>query len=311
MQLVKTTTLASACLYLVCLFSLPALAQTPTDPMELVKEGRKLNAAGKQDEALALYARALDANPNLFDAHLAAGIALDLKGDYARARQHLEKAITLAPAEARGQALSTMAVSYAFEGKAVEAARYYQQQFDAQVKAGTLDGAAATANALGRVYLESGDLANAQKWYDSGYATAKRIANLPPDQVDLWELRHQHALSRIAARKGDAAAAAAHAASVKAIVDKGGINAENLPIYHYLTGYNALYLKQYDKAITELATADQRDPFILGLTAQAYEKKGDSAKAREFYERVMTSNAHNIQNAFSRPIARSRLAATK
>lgn len=307
----KTMTLASACVSLACLFSLPASGQTPADPMELVKEGRKLNAAGKQDDALALYARALEANPNLFDAHLAAGVALDLKGDYAKARQHLEKAITLAPAEARGQALSAMGVSHAFEGKAGEAARYYQQLFDAQVKAAAFDGAAATANALGRIYLESGDVANAQKWYVAGYDTAKRIAKLPPDQADLWELRYQHALSRIAARKGDAAVAATHAASVKAIVDKGGMNAEHLPVYHYLVGYNALYLKQYDKAIAELSTADQRDPFILGLTAQAYEKKGDMAKAREFYEKVLESNAHNVQNAFSRPLARSKLAAMK
>lgn len=307
----RPLSLASVSVYLVCLFSLVGRAQVPADPMELVKEGRKLNAAGKQEEALGLYARALEANPNLFDAHLAAGIALDLKGDYAKAREHLERAIALAPAEAKGQALSAMAVSYAFEARAADAARYFQQQFDAQIKAGAFDGAAATANALARVYLESGDLANAETWYVRGYDTAKRMSNLPADQSDLWELRYRHALSRIAARTGDAKGAAAQAASVKAIVDKGGMQAENLPIYHYLTGYNALHLKQYDKAIAELATADQRDPFILGLTAQAYEKKGDLAKAREFYEKVMASNAHNIQNAFSRPLARAKLASMK
>lgn len=289
----------------------PLAAQPAADPMELVKEGRRLNSAGKQDEALALYARALASDPNLFDAHLAAGVALDLKGDYRKAREHLQKAIDLAPADARVQALSAMGVSYAFEAKAAEAAEFYKRQFDLQVTAGALDAAAATANALGRVFLESGDTANAQTWYETGYRTAKKLANLPADQVDLWELRYRHALSRIAARQGDAAAAATHAAAVKALVDKGGPNAEQAPVYQYLVGYNALYAKKYDQALAALAAADQRDPFILGLMARAYEAAGNQAAAREACERVMAVNAHNIQNAFSRPLARQKLAELK
>ena len=106
---------------------MPAAAQpaapAAADPMELVKEGRKLNSAGKQDEAIALYERAITLDPKLFDAHLGAGIALDLKGDYTRARAFLQKAIDLAPETARSQALSAMGVSYAFEAKAADAAK--------------------------------------------------------------------------------------------------------------------------------------------------------------------------------------------
>lgn len=286
-------------------------AQPAPNPIELVKEGRQLNAAGKQDEALALYAKALAVDPKLFDAHLAAGIALDLKGDYLKARAHLRQAIDLAPAEAKAQTLSAMGVSYAFEGKATEAAEYYTRQFDLQVAASALDAAAATANALGRVFLESGDPANAQTWYETGYRTAKKLPNLPADQADLWELRYQHALSRIAARRGDPAIAAKHAAAVKALVDKGGPNAEQVPVYQYLVGYNALYAKKYDDALVALAAADQRDPFILGLIGRAHEAAGNRSAAREAYGKVMAVNAHNIQNAFSRPLARQKLAELK
>ena len=94
---------------------------------------------------------------------------------------------------------------------------------------------------------------------------------------------------------------------VKRIVDKGGANEEQRPTYQYLVGYIAFYAKRYDAAIAELAKADQRDPFILGLIAQAYAAKGDAAKAREFYEKVLESNAHTIQNAFSRPMARGKV----
>ena len=179
---------------------------------------------------------------------------------------------------------------------------------DQQTKAGALDGAAATCNAIARVYLESGDLNAAENWYRRGYETSKMTKSLPQDQVDLWELRHLHAQSRIAARRGNRGEAERLANQVKQLVDKGGLNEEQRPVYQYLLGYNALYAKRYAAAIAELAKADQRDPFVLGLVAQAYEGLGDQVKAREFYQQVLASNAHSIQNAFARPMAKQKAA---
>jgi len=86
--------------------------QTPAPAaLDFVKQGEKLNSEGKQDNALALYRQAREMSPNLYEAHLASGIALDLKGNYAEARQFLAKAIDLAPADAKQQALRAMAMS--------------------------------------------------------------------------------------------------------------------------------------------------------------------------------------------------------
>src|ERR1017187_3173027 len=90
--------------------AIPPSAKTD-DALELVKQGQKLNSEGKQDEALALYDRALQLSPDLFQADLAAGMALDLEGKYQQARQHLAKAIEEAPPASKVQALRTMAVS--------------------------------------------------------------------------------------------------------------------------------------------------------------------------------------------------------
>ena len=55
--------------------------QTPAPAaLDLVKQGEKLNSEGRQDDALALYRQALEMSPNLYEAHLGSGIALDLKG---------------------------------------------------------------------------------------------------------------------------------------------------------------------------------------------------------------------------------------
>ena len=98
---------------------------------------------------------------------------------------------------------------------------------------------------------------------------------------------------------------------VKQLIDKNPQNATQMPIYLYLTGYNALYAKQYDEAIAILQKADQRDPFVLGLIAQAYDKKGDAANAKATYTKALESPAHNIQNALTRSIAKKRLASLK
>jgi tetratricopeptide (TPR) repeat protein len=122
-------------------------------------------------------------------------------------------------------------------------------------------------------------------------------------------MRWHHAASRIAARKGDHKTAAREAEAVKQLVDKNKQNATQMPIYLYLVGYNALYAKQYDEAIATLQKADLRDPFILGLLAQAYEKKGDKANAIATYSKALDTYGHSLQNALTRALAKKRLAA--
>src|SRR4051794_4372073 len=96
----------------------PAAQTTPAksdDAMELVKRGEKLAGEGKPEEAMALYQRAVQINPNLNQAQLFMGVALDLEGKCTEARQHLAKAIEIVPEAQVAQPLRVMAVSYAFE----------------------------------------------------------------------------------------------------------------------------------------------------------------------------------------------------
>jgi tetratricopeptide (TPR) repeat protein len=279
-----------------------------SDPAALVKEARQLENRGDLTGALATYRKAVEQNPSQFDAHLGIGRVMDLEGKYGEARQHIQKAIDLAPATGRNAALSTMGVSYAFEGNAAEAAQYYQKAFDSQVAGGAPDAAAGTANALGRVYLESGDAANAERWYRRGYETAQKIGERSPEDVDLWDMRWHHAQARIAARRKQFDAARKHADAVRALVEKGTLDQGQQANYPHLLGYIAFHEGKYDEAIAALAKADQGDPFILSLLAQACEAKKDQAKARELYDRILGIQGHTLQVAFSRPLAQRRLA---
>jgi tetratricopeptide (TPR) repeat protein len=286
-------------------------AGTQTDPAALVKEGQKLEFAGNRGEALALYRRALEQNPSQFDAHLGIGRVMNVEGKYAEGRQHIQKAIDLAPPTGRNGALSTMGVAWAFEGNAAESAKYYLQVYDGQVKANALEPAAGTANALARVYLETGDPANAEKWYRTGYETASKVDTLTKEQQELWEMRWQHAQGRVAARRKQFDAARKHLASVRAIVERGALDEFQRTQLPYLAGYIALHEQKPDEAIAELSKADQEDPFVLSLLAQAYEQKKDQGRARELYKKVLDAPGHSLQVAFSRPLAQRKLAAVR
>ena len=304
---------------LFCSLALPGQAPSATpqpqtsraksdDAAELVKQGQKLNSEGQADEAMALYERALQLDPNLFQAHLAMGAALDLQGKYAEARQHLAKAIDIASADDKVRALRVMAVSYAFECNPDKAAEYERQAFDLQYNANKYAEAAGTADELARIYLECGDVDNGFQWYQTGHLTALRKPDLTPAEKDLWEFRWEAALARIRVRQHRDEEARKHLAAAKALIDKG-TNPDQARFYPYLAGYVAGYEGDYKAAIAELQKADQHDPFVLGMLAQAYEKSGDKKQAVEYYQKVLAINSHSPTNAFARPKAKKRLAA--
>jgi tetratricopeptide (TPR) repeat protein len=286
-----------------------ALQEPTTDPVQLVEQSRTLTATGRLDEAFAKLERALALDPKSADAHLQMGVALDIDGRYSEARQHFDRALTLTDEQAREPIVGAIAVSYVFDGDVLNAARYYQKLFDRQMANSRFDEAAATANALGRVFLETGDIVKADLWYQTGRETAGKLSNLPGDQIDLWAMRWHHAQSRIAARRGDHETASREADALQDLLDKNALNQKQASIYQYLQGYDAFYAGAYDDAIASLLQADQRDPFILGLLAQAYEKTGDISTARAYYTKVLASNRHDIQNALARAVAKQRLAA--
>ena len=293
----------------VCLAALASVAvgtQAPT-PEELVKQGRALVSQGKLDEAVSQYRQAIRLSPQSFDARLALGIALDLQGQYAEARTHLNEAIRRAPAGARNQALNAMAISFAFEARATDALKFLEPVYTQQLADQDLSGAAATANAIGRMYLETGDIASARRWYENGGQCGKKIAGLPAPDQDLWELRWLHAQARIAARDGKADEARKYVAQFEQVMQRRGKLADDNEIYRYLLGYVAYYLKDYDRAIVELAKGNLADPFMANLLAMAYEAKGDMSNARQYYRRTLELNAHTLQNAIARPHARAKV----
>ena len=75
-------------------------------------------------------------------------------------------------------------------------------------------------------------------------------------------------------------------------------------------------LQAYDQAIDSFGRAinppwhlHRLNPVVHQEIVNAYEAKGDTNTAREYYRRVMQSNAYNLQSAIARPHARAKLEA--
>jgi hypothetical protein len=117
-------------------------------------------------------------------------------------------------------------------------------------------------------------------------------------------MRWAHAQARSAARQGRPEAAAGHVAEALAIATQGA-HAGLAPEIACLRGYVALHLSDAAAAVA-LEDADQQDPFILLLLAQAHERAGDRGAARACYERILASTSHALTAAIARPIARAR-----
>ena len=81
---------------------------------------------------------------------------------------------------------------------------------------------------------------------------------------------------------------------------------------HELAGRVTLAEKHYDKAIAELEQANQLDPRNLYRLSQAYQAKGDSAKAQEYAKKTADFNPLlQLNYAFVRSKVQKELSAKK
>ncbi|MBZ5626560.1 MAG: tetratricopeptide repeat protein [Acidobacteriia bacterium] len=281
---------------------------------------QQLMRQGKLTEALAVYQEQLKTTPDSVPANSGAGIVLDLMGKGSEARKYFQKAIDVAPdAAAKANAHRAMAMSHAFSGDCGITVKYEQMVFDFWKTRESAEPGNAfyqegeMANEAARVCIDAGDLDTAAKWYQKGHdAGIREPADLHPGRQALWEYRTEHALARIAARRGNKAEAQQHVALAKKALEDikakdAGLYAQQQAFLPYLTGYVALYVGDYKAALDDLQKTSASDPFFQCLIGMTYEKLGDQDKAMEAYRKAAASTGHNPPAAFAIPFAKKKL----
>jgi tetratricopeptide (TPR) repeat protein len=286
---------------------------------EYARQAQQLIRDGKMEEALAVYQKELAANPNS-RANDGAGTLLDLMGKGADARKYFQKSIDgAADAAAKANAQRSMAMSYAFEGDCKNTVKYEQMVIAYWVTREQAEPQNAfyqegeMANEAARVCIDSGDLETAGTWYRKGTEMGLKEPGNETHPASLWKFRLEHALGRLAARRGDKAAAQQHLAAAKALLDGDPKMAEQQARFlPYMAGYVALYTGDTQAALTELQKAtgmqgNAMDPFLQCLLGMTYEKLGEKDKAMECYRKAAATTAHNPPAAFARPFAHKKL----
>lgn len=264
---------------------------------------------GDEHGALEQFQKAIQQAPESFEAQLAMGTTLDLLGRYAEAQRHIRKSIDVAQnADAKTQAVRVMAVSFAFERKPAEAAKYEKQIFDSYLASANYTRAAEIGDELARIYLECGHLDQAYDWYQRAYNTALKKPDATAHDKDLWGFRWEAGQARVAARRGEKKVAAKEVIAAKTFVDRLH-DTQQQAFVPYLNGYIDFYAQNYTAAVAELKQANQKDLFVLDLLARAYEKSNQKPAAASICDDILKINAHNIGNAFARPNAKRMLEA--
>ncbi|MFN9214008.1 MAG: hypothetical protein ACK53W_09835 [Gemmatimonadota bacterium] len=247
---------------------------------------------------------------------------LDSEGRTTEARAIFQALVAGAPDDAaRAQAQRAMAMSFAFDGDCANAARLEEQviaYWRTREQAEPLNAfyqQGEMANEAARVCIDAGDLETAERYYRLGRELGLKEPEPKKNPASLWEYRTEHALARLAARRGDRRAAARHVAKAKEWLERDTVMAmPQRRFLPYLEGYVALYLKDYATAEAKLTAAlaaqgNQNDPFFHYLLAETFAAQGRADEAKRYYQLAYDkAGGHNPPAAFTRPNARRKLA---
>lgn len=246
---------------------------------------------------------------------------LDVDGKTKEAREIFQKLIDGAPdPAARAASQRAMAMSYAFDGDCKNTIKYeemviaYWKTREAAEPQNAFYQQGEMANEAARVCIDAGDLAAAEKYYRMGSELGNKEPAPRTHPQSLWNFRLEHALARVAARKGDKKAAAQHVAAARQALDNDStMAAQQERFFPYLTGYVALYTGDLATAEADLTKAiairgNERDPFMLALLAMTHERMGHAEAAKPLWQKAYDlATGHNPPAAFVRPLARKKL----
>ena len=261
----------------------------PNDPNPYDSYAELLLTMGKFDESIAQYRKALSVDPHFVASHFGISADLTYMGKPQEATAELQKIIDGARSDGETRlALFGMAVVAADSGKMDQAVQAIDREYDVAEKKNDAGSMAADLQAKGNILLAAGKFDEAKKTFDTSLQKTEG-SSLPDEIKNNAKLQHHFNLTMVAAGKKDYATAKSEAEEYRKGAEASG-NPAQVKQAHELAGVIALAEKKYDNAIAELEQANQQNPRNLYRLYEAYQGKGDSAKAKEYLTQVATFN---------------------
>jgi tetratricopeptide (TPR) repeat protein len=280
----------------------------PNDPNPYDSYAELLLKMGRFDEAITQYNKALSVEPNFVNSHFGIAAALTYEGKAAEAQAELQKMTDKARTDGeRRTALFGQTVVAVDNGKFDQALAETAKQYALGEKVNDAAAMSGDLQLKGNILLEMGKADDAKKAFEQALKTTAD-SGLSQAVKDNAALFHHYNLARVAIAKKDLATAKTETDTFRKGTEAAK-NANQLKQAHELAGRIALEEKNYDNAIAELGQANQQNPQVLYLLGEAYQGKGDAAKAKALFTKAAKFNSLPALNyAFVRTKAEKALA---
>ncbi|MFO0581471.1 MAG: tetratricopeptide repeat protein [Anaeromyxobacter sp.] len=255
------------------------VALVPNDPNPPDSLGELYLKAGKFEQGIASYRKALEIDPAFFSSYVGiANCELGL-GRPAAAREALAKLRALAKnaGDVRTSVFWT-AITWLHEGKPDQALQAFEENLKQSRGAGDLANHSADLVVAANIQLHAGKYDAAMKSFE-GAVKAMEQAKVDEQVKEGVRRNHLFFAGWVAAMRGDLATARRHADAYRARATAKGLPFE-LRRVHELDGHLALLGKDPARAAAELREANQNDPYVVTLLARALEGAGRPAEAR-------------------------------
>jgi tetratricopeptide (TPR) repeat protein len=283
----------------------------PNDPNPYDSYGELLLKMGRFDDSITQYRKALSIDPNFIASHNGIGADLLYKGKPDEAVAEFQQIADHARSDGeRRTALVGMMIVDLDGGKMEKALEDIDKQYALGEKINDTAAMVGDLQTKGAILLEMGKYTEAKDQFERIVKMTDASSLSQQIKDNTKRFRHYN-LATVALGNKDYATAKAEAEEFR----KGAEASKNpgqVKQAHQLAGMIALAEKDYDKAIAELQQANDQNPQNLYRLCQAYQGKGDNAKAKEWCTKAAQFNSLPLLNyAFIRAKAQKMTADMK
>src|SRR5882757_5533837 len=266
------------------------IALIPNDPNPYDSYAELLLKMGRFDDSIAQYRKALSMDSHFVPSHF--GISADLmyQGKHDEAAAELQKMAAQARNDGELRtAYFGLAVVAVDNGKLDKGVQHMDQEYSVAEKKNDPAAMAADLQAKGNIIAEMKRYDLAQQQFERSLQMVES-STLSQAIKDNAKLQYHFNLTVLAIGKKNLAEAKSHAQEYRAGAEASK-NPGQIKLAHELAGRIALAEKDYDTTITELEQANDQDPRNLYRLSQAYQAKGDNAKAHDYLKKTADFNS--------------------
>jgi tetratricopeptide (TPR) repeat protein len=269
----------------------------PNDPNPYDSYAELLMKMGRFDESIKNYEKALSIDPHFVASYIGIGndqLYMNRPAD-ARATFAKLQAAARTTGERRTAHFWT-AASYVQEGTTAAALEEIQKSYALSETEHDLATMSGDLTQMGDILREAGKLDAALQKYQDAVVTMNKAE--VPEQVKAAARRNLvFEEGRLAVARGDLTTAKARASAYATEV---AVQSRPFEVrqQHQLTGLIALAEHRPADAVAELRQANQQDPCVLYLLAEALRASGDATQATAFAKRAANFNGLSFNQAY-------------